>query len=156
MIACVFAVALFKGVHLVAMSAVPTSSRRDSSELATNNPMNITATTVPTFLAVTTGSPMPPAGSIGSVPPWQQPAPPSAKVVRYNRKLCSGLGDRIAVILNVAAFARTMNASCFMFWCDENKGATDQYRKGRYYGIDAIRRYSCASVAYIFVARLVC
>ena len=43
-----------------------------------------------------------------------------ATLVRYNRRVCSGLGDRIAVILNVAAFALSMNASCFVFWCEVN------------------------------------
>ena len=144
MIACVFAVALLKVAQLVmsttpAVIALPTQTTTSFREFSANG------TAVPPAVAIKSTSPVAP-----------QSAKLSDKLVRYNRKLCSGLGDRIAVILNVAAFARTMNASCFMFWCDENKGATDQYRKGRYYGIDAIRRYSCASVAYIFVARLVC
>ena len=56
-------------------------------------------------------------------------------LLRYNRRICSGLGDRMGIILNVAAFALSMNASCVMFWCEENAGTY------RYYGIDDVRMY---------------
>jgi hypothetical protein len=48
-----------------------------------------------------------------------------ATLVRYNRRFCSGLGDRIAVILNVAAFALSMNASCFVFWCEVSAASSN-------------------------------
>ena len=78
------------------------------------------------------------------------------RFVRYNRALCSGLGDRITVILNVAAFALTMNATCYMYWCEVRDACLTHYHEvcddtpivlqenagtDRYYAIADIQRH---------------
>lgn len=62
-------------------------------------------------------------------------SPIPTKWVKYNRSVCSGLGDRISLIFTVAALAKTMNATCYMFWCEENYGSY------RYYAYMELMRY---------------
>ena len=47
------------------------------------------------------------------------PAPPPyqpALFLKYERRLCTGIGDRMSVFLSVAAMARAVNASCYVYW----------------------------------------
>ena len=36
--------------------------------------------------------------------------------LKYDRRLCTGIGDRMSVFLSVAAMARAVNASCYVYW----------------------------------------
>ncbi len=40
--------------------------------------------------------------------------------LKYDRRLCTGLGDRLSVFLAVAAMARALNAVCYVYWCEDN------------------------------------
>ena len=51
--------------------------------------------------------------------PIQRPTPPPyqpALFLKYDRRLCTGIGDRMSVFLSVAAMARAVNASCYVYW----------------------------------------
>ena len=44
--------------------------------------------------------------------------------LKYDRALCTGLGDRLSVLLAVAAVARVAGTECYVYWCerDEERG----------------------------------
>ena len=46
-------------------------------------------------------------------------AVPYQHVFRYNRGLCSGMGDRLTVYQSIAALAYAVNATCYAYWCEE-------------------------------------
>ncbi len=56
--------------------------------------------------------------AVTSKPPPPPPPPPyqPALFLKYDRRLCTGIGDRMSVFLAVAAMARAVNASCYVHW----------------------------------------
>ena len=42
------------------------------------------------------------------------------RTFRYNRDLCSGMGDRLTVYQSIAALAYAVNATCFAYWCEQD------------------------------------
>jgi drug/metabolite transporter (DMT)-like permease len=42
--------------------------------------------------------------------------------VKYDRALCTGLGDRLSVLLSVAALARAADLECLTYWCEGGGG----------------------------------
>ena len=46
---------------------------------------------------------------------------PAARV-KYDRALCTGLGDRLSVLLSVAALARAADSECLTYWCEGGSG----------------------------------
>lgn len=51
------------------------------------------------------------------------PEPEPTLWTKYDRRLCTGLGDRLSIMLAVAALARSQNASCYFYWCVDNVGS---------------------------------